>query len=244
MSELPWVRFFPSDWLGGTRSMSAAETGIYITLIATMYERGEPIPIDTARMARLCGASNSTFKVALKALIDDGKIIETEKGLWNERVQKEVVYRLEKSQVGLQAANARWSRKDNEIKDASDANAMPSQSERNANQKPEPDIDNTPIVPKGTRRLKSVDPKVYSEFEELVWKEFPRHPNSRKEPAFKKYQGLTPEQRSRCIGGAARYSIRFEETVDQKRTVEERLNYVPHLVTWINQKGWESEYDS
>ena len=140
MSEMPWVRFFPSDWLGGTRAMSASETGIYITLIATMYERGEPIPVDHARMARLCGASNSVFKACLKALIDDGKIIETEKGLWNDRVQKEVVYRQEKSQVGLQAANARWDKKRNEINVNDDALAMPSQCARNANQKPEPDI--------------------------------------------------------------------------------------------------------
>lgn len=117
--------------------MSAAETGIYITLIATMYERGEPIKEDHSRLARLCGASNSSFKACLNSLVLDGKIIRSKDGLWNERVQKETVYRQEKSEVGRNAANALWDKKRNKINVGADANAMPGQSGRNANQKPE-----------------------------------------------------------------------------------------------------------
>lgn len=137
MSKMPWVRFFPSDWLGGTRGMSAVETGVYITLIATMYERNEPIVEDHARLARLCGASNSAFKKALETLLDEGKITRTERGLWNDRVEKEQVYLSEKSEVGSRAANARWGRKDNENNTGDDANALPAQSDGNANQKPD-----------------------------------------------------------------------------------------------------------
>lgn len=136
MAEMPWVRFFASDWLGGTRSMSAAETGIYITLIATMYERGEPIKEDHARLARLCGTSNSSFKKCLEALILEGKITRSEEGLWNDRVQKEVSYRLEKSEVGSQAAKVRWGEKTNKNNARPNAKAMPTHSERIANQKP------------------------------------------------------------------------------------------------------------
>jgi uncharacterized protein YdaU (DUF1376 family) len=139
MSDMPWVRFFPSDWLGGTRGMSAAETGIYITLVATMYERGEPIPEDHTRLARLCGASNSTFRTALDCLIAEGKISRTEAGLWNDRVAKEQSYRSEKSEVGKQAAIARWGTKDNKNNVPGDANALPTHSRGNANQKPEPE---------------------------------------------------------------------------------------------------------
>ncbi|AII27784.1 hypothetical protein B9J07_12980 [Sinorhizobium sp. LM21] len=103
MSELPWVRFFPSDWLGGTRGMSAVETGVYITLVATMYERREPIPEDHARLARLCGASNSAFKRALDTLVEEGKITRVAGGLWNDRVEKEQVYLSEKSEVARRA---------------------------------------------------------------------------------------------------------------------------------------------
>lgn len=137
MSEMPWVRFFPSDWLAGTRGMSAVETGIYITLIATMYEKGEPVAEDHARLARLCGASNSAFRKALETLIDDGKIQRVDGGLWNDRVGKESEIRSEKSGVGLRAANARWCKKPSKNKGGNDADALRDQSECNANQKPE-----------------------------------------------------------------------------------------------------------
>lgn len=136
MSEMPWVRFFPSDWLAGTRGMTATEMGVYISLISMMYERGEPIAEDMARLARLCGASNSQFKKTLQALIDDGKIIRVDGGLWNNRVEKERFYRSEKSEVGKRAAVQRW-QKDQQNQRTSDANAMRSQCEGNANQKPE-----------------------------------------------------------------------------------------------------------
>lgn len=146
MTKMPWVRFFPSDWLGGTRGMSAVETGIYITLIATMYERGEPIVEDHSRLARLCGASNSAFKKALETLLDDGKIIRTPNGLWNDRVEKEQVYLSEKSEVGSRAANARWSKKDKENNAGDDAIALRTQSAGNANQKPDTrDIDSSSV---------------------------------------------------------------------------------------------------
>lgn len=228
--------------------MSAAETGIYITIVATMYERGEPIPIDVPRLARLCGASNAVFKKAISALIEDGKFIETDNGIWNERVGKELLYSNEKSTVARKAVNARWDKNRNENNASNDTDVIRKPYDRNTNQNPEPEPDkkdNTPTVPKGTvRRKKEVDPKVYEEFDTLVWREFPKHPFSRKDPAFKKYSDLTPELRAKCIGGVARYATRFEETVDPKRTVQERLQFVPHLVTWINQKGWESEYDA
>lgn len=137
MSKMPWVRFFASDWLAGTRGMSAVETGIYITLIASMYERGEPLAEDHPRLARLCGASNSSFKTTLETLIADGKITRTGEGLWNDRVEKERVYLSEKSEVGFKAAKARWDKKTNKNNSATDADAMPVQSGGNANQKPE-----------------------------------------------------------------------------------------------------------
>lgn len=81
MSGLPWVRFFPSDWLAGTRGMSAAETGIYITLVATMYERREPVPEHHERLARLCGTTVAAFARALDSLVAEGKVIRSEEGL-------------------------------------------------------------------------------------------------------------------------------------------------------------------
>jgi len=168
MTKMPWVRFFPSDWLGGTRGMSAVETGIYITLIATMYERGEPIVEDHARLARLCGASNSAFRKALDTLIDEGKITRIEAGLWNDRVEKEQVYLSEKSEVGSRAANARWGKKHNKNNDADDADALQTQCQGNANQKPDTRYISTDVDIKETRTRDFT-----SEFESHFWPIYP-----------------------------------------------------------------------
>ncbi|MCH6203420.1 YdaU family protein [Brucella ciceri] len=168
MTKMPWVRFFPSDWLGGTRGMSAVETGIYITLIATMYERGEPIAEDHARLARLCGASNSAFRKALDTLIDEGKITRIEAGLWNDRVEKEQVYLSEKSEVGSRAANARWGKKHNKNNTASDADALQTQCQGNANQKPDTIYISTDVDIKETRTRDFT-----SEFESHFWPIYP-----------------------------------------------------------------------
>lgn len=218
MSDLPWVRFFPSDWLGGTRGMSAAETGVYITLIASMYERCEPIPEDHARLARLCGASNSAFKATLETLVAEGKIRRVDGGLWNDRVEKEGVYRLEKSEVGKQAADARW-RKTKENQEADDANAMQMQCERNANQKPEPE-------PEIARK------KLSSEDEFAAWYDaYPRHEG--KGQARKAYatarKKASPET---LLAGARAASVRYA-TSDRQ--------FVPLPATWLNGERWLDE---
>jgi len=132
MSEGPWIRFFPSDWLAGTRGMSAAETGIYITLIAMMYERGEPLRDDRTRLARLCGTTPAALKSTLETLIDEDKIQVIDGGYWNRKVGVETEFRREKSTSARDAADKRWKNKQqNQRRD--DADAMPEQSGRNAN---------------------------------------------------------------------------------------------------------------
>jgi uncharacterized protein YdaU (DUF1376 family) len=131
MSELPWVRFYPSDWLAGTRGLSAVETGIYITLIAMMYERGAPLPEDAPRLARLCGASLPRFQNALRGLVEGRKIERTPEGLWNRRVEKEQEKRSKTQLNSVNAANKRWA-KDQRKQWGPRAVAMPEQSGRNA----------------------------------------------------------------------------------------------------------------
>lgn len=171
MTKMPWVRFFPSDWLAGTRGMSAVETGIYITLIATMYERGEPIPEDCARLARLCGASNSAFKKALDTLIEDGKITRTERGLWNDRVEKEQVYLWEKSEVGKRAGKASAEkRKQNQGQSSTDVEQALDEGSTTRAHKPEarsqkPDIYNSDPYGSGAKA------PVQTDFRNLVWQD-------------------------------------------------------------------------
>lgn len=223
MSKMPWIRFFPSDWLAGTRGMSAVETGVYITLIATMYERGEPIQEDHARLSRLCGASNSAFKKALETLVDEGKIRRVDAGLWNDRVEKEQVYLSEKSEVGSRAANARWGKKDKENNAGDDANALPVQSEGNANQKPEARTISSSL--RSEESARSVKANLQAEFEHQVW---PIYPHKVGKPVA--VQSFIK----------ARSKASFETIFDGlKRYVAKTDDRAwCNLSTWLNQERW------
>lgn len=116
MNDMPWFRFFPSDWLGGTRGLTSSETGIYITLIAMMYERDGWLDANHSRLARLCGASNSAFSKAIETLLSDEKIIEKEGAYSNERVLEELSYRSKKETLARRAAKSRWQEKSTKSK--------------------------------------------------------------------------------------------------------------------------------
>lgn len=138
MSDSPFFQFYPSDWLAGTRGLTASETGVYITLVAMMYEAEGPIPNDAKRLARLCGSTPAALKKAIDGLIDAGKITEDERGFSNRRVEIEIEKRAEKRAAASASANVRW-KKTEQKQQPKNANASDTQCERNANQKPEPE---------------------------------------------------------------------------------------------------------
>lgn len=140
----PWVRWFPSDWLGGTRGLTAAETGVYVTLVCLMYENRAPLPREDARQARQCGLPLVSFRKTLATLIDLGKIAEADGTLWNDRVAVELQNTIEKSEAARQSAGARWEKNKGKQGDT-DASAVRRQSGRNANH----NHTNPPKSPKG-----------------------------------------------------------------------------------------------
>lgn len=221
MSEGPWIRFFPSDWLAGTRGMTAAETGIYITLIAMMYERGEPIPNDTGRLARLCGTTTAALKSTLTILVDEGKISLVGGGLWNDRVGVETEIRRDKSTSAQKSAETRW-HKPQRKQQSEDANALHSQSERNA--KPEPDT----RIGDANASLKR---EIEREFNDQFW---PLYPLKVGKP-----QALAAfiKARQRAIldtimAGLRRYAA---ERAGQDK------HFTKHAQGWLNRDGWEDE---
>lgn len=130
MADNAWIRFFPSDWLGGTRGMSASETGVYITLICLMYEHDNALANDTGRLARQCGLPASKFKTIIGCLISEEKIQLNDGVLSNGKVAEELFHSHQKRTMAKQNANSRWSKKTNE----NNGRKMQPQSGRNANQ--------------------------------------------------------------------------------------------------------------
>lgn len=104
----------------------------------------------------------------------------------------------------------------------------------------DPNLSSKPInQPMGAR-----EDEIFDEFEECVWADFPRSPTSRKAKALEAYRKLSRPERVACMRGVARYSIRFDDDQSDKRSMDERLRYVPHLSRWIEEKGWQAEIEA
>lgn len=122
--SITYISFYPSDWLGGTRRLSAEETGVYITLVCQMYEDAGAIERDDERLHRLCGTkSRRTFSLTLDRLISMGKIMEDDGLLSNVRVQEEIEKITKVSAKAKAAADARWKRKPNKNNGGTNAGA-------------------------------------------------------------------------------------------------------------------------
>lgn len=78
------------------------------------------------------------------------------------------------------------------------------------------------------------------EFEHNIWTDFPRNPNSDPVRGFEAYAALSPADRTACMRGVARLSLRFDEAKTDE-PIDQRLKYHPHLHKWIRERGWEAE---
>ena len=157
MGEKPFIKFYPSDFLGGTSGLSPAERGCYITLLCLMYEADGPIERHDARLSRRCGAPKAAFVRILEALIDEGKITQSGNMLSNNRAEKAIVDRTNRSQIATHAAHSRWTaqtEKTETNQGADDAGAMPAQCSKVCQPEPEPELDKEtpPNPPKGGGR--------------------------------------------------------------------------------------------
>lgn len=119
--------------------MTAEETGVYITLIARMYEMAGSIERDDERLYRICGCkSKKSFQKIASYLVYEGKVQEENGQLFNERVQKEIKKVVEKSSKAKDAAEARWKRKPNKINGNDNADALQADMLGECQPKPEP----------------------------------------------------------------------------------------------------------
>ncbi|WP_208438210.1 DUF1376 domain-containing protein [Bartonella taylorii] len=87
---MPWIRFHLYDWISGTNGMTSEQRGVYITLLVCMYEKKEPFKTDFQTLARVCYCSQKKFATIVEYLMRNNKLVETDNGLWNTRVEEEL----------------------------------------------------------------------------------------------------------------------------------------------------------
>jgi uncharacterized protein YdaU (DUF1376 family) len=162
MGEQPFIKFYPSDFLGGTSGLSPAERGVYITLLCLIYEASSPIKRDDSRLARCCGAPKAAFIRILDGLVAQGKITQEGDALSNKRAEKAIVDRTNRTQNATHAAKQRWDaqpEKTQRNQRQDDAPAMPEQCAGDAsqNQSQNQNIKTEPIGSAKKRRNPEVE---------------------------------------------------------------------------------------
>lgn len=213
----PYVKWYSSDFLAGVRGLSASQIGIYTILINEMYERTEPLPLNLKRLAWQCGCTKTTFQKALNLLIEEEKIILKNDGLWNNRVEKEFKNRQKRSATGSDNANARWE-KSNKI----NGGGMQTVCKRDA----------TAMLIPETRNQKPDNKKnIQKEFEGF-WITYGKHGSKKK--ALDKFIIVRKKTSYEIL-------IKANKTYDQHLKIED-WKKKRHMVTWLNQEGWNDEY--
>jgi len=160
MGEQPFIKFYPSDFLGGTSGLSPAERGVYITLLCLIYEADSPIKRDDSRLARCCGAPKAAFIRILDGLVAQGKITQNGDLISNKRAEKAIVDRTNRTQIATHAANQRWSAQTEKTKQKQglfDAAALPEQCLSDASQSQSQNIKTEPIGSAKKRRKPEIE---------------------------------------------------------------------------------------
>lgn len=102
-----WIKFFPTDWLHGTRSLTPVERGVYITLVAMMYDEQGPIPLNRKRLARECNCTPKLFDDTLETLVEMGKVSIHDNAIFNEKTEKILGDMLARAENARKAGRAR-----------------------------------------------------------------------------------------------------------------------------------------
>jgi uncharacterized protein YdaU (DUF1376 family) len=104
--HIPYFRFYPADFMGGVRGMSAQEVGVYMMLLCRMYEESGPIEYHILRLSTYCGMREKTFQSVAEKLIALGKITLDNGLLFNDRAQTEIQNRSNDLKNNIKAGKA------------------------------------------------------------------------------------------------------------------------------------------
>lgn len=118
--------FYADKFYSGTADMLPETVGIYIRLLSKLWNMPDGLPNDLKKLARLSLVSERKFNQCWHNDMLSEKFFENSNGtLLNERLEIIREKRLRKSIVARESAEKRWTK--------TDANAMQTHSERNAN---------------------------------------------------------------------------------------------------------------
>ena len=223
--KTPWIKWFPSDFLNGVADLSPNEIAVYTIILNRIFDEDGPIKNDPAIISRRCNMRPSQAAKSIKCLIENGKLIDADGLLDNERAKKEVESRRKVSVKQTINITSRWRKeaeKANEIKET----AIP------------PNVSgNTKPIPTRSYKLepelesKNKKESILIKFD-AFWDVYPRKVGKKKaEDAYK--VALKKVHTSEVLAAAAmQYSM-----------VTTDIKFCKHPATWLNGECWNDVID-
>tara|TARA_B100000686_G_C16711091_1_gene929167 strand:- start:424 stop:1218 length:795 start_codon:yes stop_codon:yes gene_type:complete len=90
MSEIFHVDFYAKDWLLDTQMLTLEERGVFITIVSSIYHRGEAILDDNKWLSNLCNCSVRKLKSIKNDLLAKGFISVKDGKIHQKRAEKEI----------------------------------------------------------------------------------------------------------------------------------------------------------
>jgi len=196
------------DYRRDTMNLSLLEHGVYMTLIDHYTLNEEPISLDHLDVCWTIGARTDNEKTAV-CLILSKFFIKTDEGYRHKRCDEEIAKYHAKSDKAKESANKRWD---------SNANAMRTHSEGNANHKPTT-INHKPITNKDFERFYAAYPKKKS-----------------KPLALKAWLKHKPDI------NVVLKSLIMHKKCDQ--WTKNKGEFIPYPASWLNAEGWNDEIET
>ena len=88
--HIPYFNFYPSDFMGGTRGLSAQQVGVYMMLLCKIYEDNGPVKFDSYKLSTYCGMRENTFIKIFDQLVRLDKLQHENGAIFNDRAQTEI----------------------------------------------------------------------------------------------------------------------------------------------------------
>lgn len=109
MAALPYMAFYPADYLADTTHLSTLEHGAYCLLIFNQWQTGKPLSKEDGRLAKIVKLSVDEWQAIKNTIIE--LFQDTPEGYVHKRVMRERERVGEKSEKAKASANSRWKKR-------------------------------------------------------------------------------------------------------------------------------------
>lgn len=246
MADLPYMKFFPADWLADCDVLSMSARGAWITFICKAWQaRSGSVTLKIAQWSRVFGATNAEQAERVIAEIEDcevGEVMRDACGritLASKRIQRDLdamgVTAKKKSEAARKAAEKRWEKEKNRKDDAPGIpDACESHTDSNADAMrgdaiPESRIQNPDIE---TNVSCPAPPDVL----QTIW---PLAPPSSRERSSKK-QVLDELKRLKTNERPPLENL-IQSLHDWNQTEKWQSGYAEGLHLWVKRRQWENK---